>query len=73
MFSYPTSKLVYETNAWNIQNDTVSPIHAFHEGQVSKKNPVTLINVKTFCICQPPDFKKSNRSNKKIWRGTIIG
>ena len=24
-------------------------------------------------ICQSPDFKKSNRSNKKIWRGSIIG
>ena len=23
--------------------------------------------------CRSPDFKKSNRSNKKIWIGTIIG
>ena len=25
------------------------------------------------CNCRSPDFKKSNRSNKKIWRGSIIG
>ena len=29
--------------------------------------------VKTPQFCRSPDFKKSNRSNKKIWRGTIIG
>ena len=26
-----------------------------------------------FCYCRSPDFKKSNRSNQKIWIGTIIG